>query len=462
MRKLSALDLAFFLFESEGSPKHVAGLLKCKKPPKCPANFVRDLVEKMKTFDDVNEPFNLVINFVGWKGPHWEYCEKISMEDHVFYHRPDKPISWLELEQIVASLHEPIMDRSKPLWEFHLIDNIKGGYFAVYAKLHHAYADGITMTSWFGESLSESPEDTELVPFWTRKTKTRKRMEEKSSFLGKTIRGAKDLAWDQMLATAGIAKLSAQLSLEGVGITKKAVSLPFSASKETPLTGSASPGRRLATTFLTMDRVKRVCKATRSTLNHVALACIDGALHRYLADSGVFLDHPITIQMPVNLRKEGDTKTGNKLGIVLVELAKPTNDPYIRLREIGYTLRNVRNQIDSVPGSSIEQYTILAAAAGELIEKLKLSDTLPAHGHTLVSNVPGPKNRLYINGARVEEKYPISTLAPGLHMNITLFSYAGQLHFGIVSTRDMKKLENLARYIDEEFNIIENAVFNPA
>ena len=73
MRNLSTLDLAFFLFESEGSPKHVAGLLKCKKPANFPANFVRDMVEKMKYFYDFNETLNLVINFFGCKGPHWEY-----------------------------------------------------------------------------------------------------------------------------------------------------------------------------------------------------------------------------------------------------------------------------------------------------------------------------------------------------------------------------------------------------
>ncbi len=460
MKRLTTLDLAFFLVESEGSPKHVAGLLLFKKPAKCPADFVTQLTEELKTFDHPTEPFNLVIKFVGWSGPHWRPCQSFSIDDHVFYHRPKKVMSWLDVKNLVAELHEPLMERSRPLWEFHLIDGIKGGKFAVYLKLHHAYADGMTMTSWLGRSFSESPEDQQLTPIWTQVKPARATSDDHSSFLGKTINKLTSQAWGQVVATGGIAKLSAQQYLEYIGMTQNAVSVPFSADGDTPLTGSASPGRCLATANLPMKKIKRVCRATRSTLNHVALTCIDGALHRYLADRGITLDHPITIQMPVNLRKEGDKNSGNKLGIVLVELAQPTDDPFVRLREIGFTLRNVRNQIDGLPGESIEQYTVLTAALGELIEKFRLSDKFPANGHTLVSNVPGPKNTLYMKGAKLEHMFPISTLAPGNHMNITLFSYAGSLHFGLVATRDMEELDKLAEYIKEEFHNLESATFD--
>ena len=86
MRKLSALDLAFFLAESQNSPKHVAGLMLCKKPPGSPAGFGRALVKELKTHQDLTEPFNLVIQFSGLKGPHWKPCNDININDHVFYH----------------------------------------------------------------------------------------------------------------------------------------------------------------------------------------------------------------------------------------------------------------------------------------------------------------------------------------------------------------------------------------
>ena len=111
-----------------------------------------------------------------------------------------------------------------------------------------------------------------------------------------------------------------------------------------------------------------------------------------------------------------------------------------------------------MPGDSIEQYSILMAVAGEVIERLRLSDRLPTHGHTLVSNLPGPKEQLYLKGAKVEQMYPISTLLPGLHMNITLFSVGGVLNVGIVATKDLPELQTLADYIEDEFRRLEDLV----
>lgn len=459
MKKLSMLDLAFFLAESKGSPKHVAGLLLCKKPATCGPNFAKDLVEELKTHDDLSEPFNLVIDFINLTGPRWKACDNFSIDEHVFYHRPEKNISWAGVKSLVAELHEPLMDRSRPLWEFHLIDGIKGNKFAIYTRLHHAYADGMTMTSWLNRTFSATPEDTKLRPIWALKRRDRSASETEVPSIAGTISSLGKQAWEQLLTTSGIAKLTAQQILEITGITRNAVTLPFSARKDTPMTGKSSPGRNLGTSWVSMKKVKKICKATRSTLNHVALTCIDGALHRYLTEQGYTIDHPITIQMPVNLRKDGDSNDGNKVGIVLVKLADPTDDPFVRLREIGFTLRNVRNQIDGVPGSSVSQYTIMSALVGEAIEKLNMSETLPTNGHTLVSNLPGSFDKLYLRGAELQEMYPISTLTPGLHMNITLFSYAGKLHFGIVATRDMEDLDMLAQYMEEEFQNLETAVF---
>jgi diacylglycerol O-acyltransferase len=458
MRKLSALDLAFFVTETQGSPKHVAGLMLCKKPKGSPGNFARKLVEELKTHDSLTEPFNLVIHLLGVKGPHWKQTREFDIDEHVFYHKPRKISTWLEVKDFVARLHEPVMDRSRPLWEYHLIDGIEGGRFAVYTKIHHAYADGVTMANWLGKSLTDSPQDMRLTPAWTLTAGRKKIRKDKPSPLTSAIRGLTRQSWNQVLATGGIAKLAAQQYLERVGMTHGAVSVPFSSDNDTPLTGSSSPGRSIATTWVKMKDIKRLCKETRSTLNHVALSCIDGGLHRYLEEIGNSIDHPITIQMPVNLRSDNIKKAGNQVGAVLVELANPTNDPYERLREVGYNLRNVKNQLDSVPGDSIEQYSILLAVTGELIERLKLSDRLPTHGHTLVSNLPGPRETLYIKGAKVEQMYPISTLLPGLRMNITLFSVGGILNFGIVATKDLPDLDLLANYIREEFRNLQEAV----
>jgi hypothetical protein len=75
-----------------------------------------------------------------------------------------------------------------------------------------------------------------------------------------------------------------------------------------------------------------------------------------------------------------------------------------------------------------------------------------------VSNVPGPKEHLYIRGARMEEMHPISTLPPSNLLNITLFSYAGVLYFGLIATDELPNLELLGDYVQEAFTELESSV----
>jgi WS/DGAT/MGAT family acyltransferase len=456
MSKLSLLDLGFFIAESQASPKHVGGLLICKRPPKAPANFARSLYKDFLGFTEIQAPFNRVIKFSLSAMPRWQVCKSIDLNQHVFYHKlKPKENGRAELYRLVADLHTPMLDRSRPLWEVHVIDGLSEGRFAIYQKMHHACADGVTMSRWTVETLADSADDLEVRPVWSAshvRSARRTRMKQEmmiSAWKSAVITGKRFL---------GIGRLATMLLLEGVKLTKNAISLPFVHSAHTPLTGQVTSGRQFASAAVAMERVNRIRASTRSTLNHVALTCLDGALHRYLQDQGVTLKRPITIQMPVNLRAEGEKTAGNKIGIIQVDLSPPTDDPYIRLRNIGFSLRNVRTMIDSVVPEAIESYTIITGLVAQIAEMLKLSERTPPMGNTLVSNVPGPKAHLYIKGARMEEMHPISTLPPSNLLNITLFSYADQLFFGLIATDELPNLERLGAYVDEAFIELEQSV----
>ena len=459
MSKLSLLDLAFFVAESEASPKHVAGLIICKRPAKSRADFARKLYEEMQSATDVNPPFNRIIQFSLTSWPSWLEADEVDLTEHIFYHKLEaKKNTRKDLYELVSNLHTPMLDRSRPLWEVHVIDGLENGRFALYQKIHHAYADGMTLSRWTSKWLSDSPDKLDFKPIWQLERgrhgdedRHQLRMEILQQLLG-DVKG-------MGMRFLGMGRLATMMLLESVRLTKNAIALPFVASGHTPLTGQVTPGRQLATTKVSMERVAQIRNVTRSSLNHVALTCLDGALHRYLKDQGVELRQPITIQMPVSLRAEGEeSKGGNKIGIILVELSPPTNDPYIRLRNIGYSLRNVRAMVDSVAPAAIESYTLVMGLMGQIGEMLQLSDKMPPMGNTLVSNVPGPDKHLYIKGAKMEEMHPISTLPPSNLLNITLFSYAGDLYFGLIATDELPNLDRLSDYIIEAFDELEQTV----
>ena len=457
MSKLSLLDVGFFIAETEASPKHVGGLLIFKRPAKSSVAFAKNLYEEYLTATAVKPPFNRTIDFSFKPLPSWQDAAQVDLGQHVFFHKlPKGHNDRKALYDFVARLHTPMLDRSRPLWAVHVIDGLDDGRFALYQKMHHAYADGVTMVRWTAEGLSESPDTDVITPVWTLKH---------SGYGGKRAKANQELLQSTLKEVAGngrrflgISRLAAMLFLESVNLTKNAIALPFVSSAKTPLTGQVTPGRQFATARVSMDRVNAIRASTRSTLNHIALTCLDGALRRYLQDQGVELRRPITIQMPVNLRKEGERTAGNKIGIIQVELSPPTDDPYVRLRNIGYSLRNVRTMVDSVSPEAIESYTIITGLVAQIAETLKMSNRMPPMGNTLVSNVPGPKDFMYLKGARMEEMHPISTLPPSNLLNITLFSYAGDLFFGLIATDELPHLERLGEYVGEAFTELEASV----
>lgn len=460
MSRLSLLDLAFFIAESEASPKHVAGLHIHQLPKGSKANFAKQLYDELLTHTEVRPPFDQLINFVSpTLMPSWRAAEQVDLAQHLFFHKLKPGHNDREaLYALTARLHEPLLDRSRPLWEVHVIAGLWDRQFALYYKLHHAVADGITMTRWAAESLHATPEDEALTPVWTL-DHSRQRGHGRKKRLDQAVAGT---VWKQLTANSkraiGIGRLTAMLALEAVKLTKNAIALPFMASGDTPFTGNATPGRQFATAAVPMARIDAIRKLARATLNHVALTCLDGAMHRYLADEGIALDRPITIQMPVNLRREGEKAAGNKIGIILVDLSPPTDDAYVRLRNVGYSLRNVRSMIDAVAPEAVETYTILTGLLGQIAGMLKLAEVVTPMGNTLVSNVPGPAERLYLKGAPLLEMHPVSTL-PATHLlNITLFSYAGTLHVGLIATDALPNLGRLAAYVEEEIATLERAV----
>ena len=261
MSRLSLLDLAFFIAESEASPKHVAGLHIHQVPKGGGANFAKALFEEFLTHTDVQAPFDQVINFVSpTLMPSWRTADSVDLAQHLFFHKLKPGANDRDaLYALTSRLHEPMLDRSRPLWEVHVITGLWNRQFAVYYKMHHAVADGITMTRWGVESLHTTPDDDTLTPVWTLNHSRRSAGLRAKKRLDQAVAGT---VWKQLTANSkravGIGRLTAMLALEAVKLTKNAIALPFMASGGTPFTGNATPGRQFATAAVPMARIDAI------------------------------------------------------------------------------------------------------------------------------------------------------------------------------------------------------------
>ena len=128
----------------------------------------------------------------------------------------------------------------------------------------------------------------------------------------------------------------------------------------------------------------------------------------------------------------------------------------MRLRTSVLTARRAHHDRQRRPRGH-RSYTIITGLIAQIAEMLKLSNNLPPMGNTLVSNVPGPVAPFSSRGAKVEEMHPISTLPPSNLLNITLFSYAGDLYFGLIGTDELPNLPRLGEYV-QAFAELEESV----
>lgn len=455
-KKITFLDKTFWITESEANPKHVAGLQLLEMPEDAPADYVEQLFAQLHSFNKAVSPFNSrVSRFLGYPiklAP----VAQLNMDYHVQMHVLDDINNKPELHKFVAKLHETWLDRDKPLWQYHLIKDKANQGFAIYVKVHHMYGDGMTLIRWFQKGYSEQKSTEGFVPVWAADLRPRKR--EKVNVFKRVITGL----WDTIITVKDLIWIVFRLLLKLLRINQVYMPIPFSGTK-TILTGQVKKSRVVSTLDIDFGRVKTLSKRLRASANEIMLCAFDIGVHRFLKDYGHTFEKALYTNMPINLRKPGETTAGNKIAIVPVELAHGEKDPYLRLRQIIENHRIVKRTARVSHPAAFSYYTMLIQSFSTLFEVLHISDWVRPIGNILVSNMPGPTKTLYFKDAKLLANYPISAMTPGGGVNITMVTYNGVAHIGLVCCdSEIASLEPMAQYFQEAFDMLEGCVDDPS
>ncbi len=205
--------------------------------------------------------------------------------------------------------------------------------------------------------------------------------------------------------------------------------------------------------------MKRISRKARFSITDVLLSACDGALQTYLDSVQATPDKPLVAQVPISARKSAGAETGNQITIALVELATGINDPVERLRTISAQARTVKSTFREMSPFAGSAYTVLVQATAQLGELSPVAGQMPPLGNVIISNVIGPDQHLYLNGAELTGVYPLSTIGPGLTINITFYTYASKVHVGIVAGRDaIPDLQKVADCIVKEVQRLDEAL----
>ncbi len=444
MQALSPTDSAFLWMETRNQPMHVAGLNIHTPPPGSGPDYVSRLLAEWAKYPKAIAPFNLrpVLKMGLW---YWEEDDEFELDYHLRHLALPQPGRIRELLAMVSRLHGNLLDRNRPLWETYVIEGLPGGRFATYSKIHHALVDGVTGARMAANSMCLS-ETEHKAPTWAlpfthhpasrRKTAPVGLLQQ----LGNVARAGKDIL-------PGIG--SGLWDIVRASYTQSATALPFQAPP-TPFNVEISGSRRFAAQSYSLSRLKNIGKATGATVNDVTLAICSGALREYLLAQNKLPKKPLVAMVPVSLHGETDAG-GNQVSLLLASLATHIADPLKRLKRIVESTSEAKERLTKMPRLQKMAHGITSISP---LGAGMVTGTAEKHPlfNLVISNVPGPRESLYLNGAKLDEAYPVSIPTHYLALNITISGCGDKLGFGYIACR--RSVPALQRMLDYTHNAI--------
>jgi diacylglycerol O-acyltransferase len=206
-----------------------------------------------------------------------------------------------------------------------------------------------------------------------------------------------------------------------------------------------------------MDRMKKVSKVFDGTLNDIVLAIVAGALRKLLISQNELPDLSLKAQAPVNVRREGDVDSGNVIAFIIADLATNIAEPVDRLRAIQQSMLAGKETLGNLSSREAALFAQITHLPMLFTSLLGVNEKFPAYS-TVVSNVPGPKKPLYLNGARMTGVYPAGIVMNGFATSIIIVSYDGKMNFGITACRkSVPKAQRIIDYMEESLVELEQA-----
>ncbi|MEQ1438830.1 wax ester/triacylglycerol synthase family O-acyltransferase [Fontimonas sp. SYSU GA230001] len=459
-KTLKPLDAAWLYVDTADTPMQVGCLAIFSLPPDAPDSFLRELFAHLRSVERFAPPFNLKLAAPRLKAvmPAWVEAPRIDLDYHLRHSALPAPGGERELGVLISRLHSHPMDFNRPLWEVHVIEGLENDRFALYMKMHHSLVDGVGGMRMLQRMLSPDPAEENLPPPWAVGSGARRERTSGPRGFDAQLRKLAETARQQAQIAPAVARALGRVVRESVRRTDYQEALPFDGPRSV-LNAKVSAQRRFATQHYDLERVRKIAAAAEVTVNDIFLGICATALRRYLLEINALPDRSLTAGVPVSVRPADDQNAGNAISFIIANLNTTVADPLERLRAIHHSTAMAKEHLQALPKAGIDSYTMIFMAPFILQLLAGLGGRLRPMFNVTISNVPGPKNSLYFNGARMEQIYPVSLLSHGQALNITSVSYDGQFNIGFTGCRDaLPSMQRLAVYTGEALDELEQVL----
>ena len=460
---MAPTDSLFLLGESREHPMHVGGLAIFTPPDGATAADMRSMFDTALTAGRLAPVFRKrarrSITSLGQWG--WENLadDDIDLEHHVRRDALPSPGGMPELTTLVSRLHGTLLDRSRPLWEMHLIEGLSDGRYAVYIKIHHALSDGASAMKLLRESMSTNPNRRNMPAPWqvsrpVTAVPTPNNSDSTSTLTG-TLWGATRAAVGEAagLIPATVGTMDRALRGKGGAVSLAAPHTVFNV----PIGGT----RHIAARTFPLERIRLLAKHSDATINDIVLTLCAGALRGYLHDRNALPTTPMIAMVPVSLRAPDNTAdtTGNRVGVLMCNLATHLSEPAHRLETVRTSMNDGKAALRSM--SPVQVLAMSALGVAPLGVEMLLGRRGPQRPpfNIVISNIAGPSMPLYWNGFRLDTLYPLSIPTTGQALNITCTSNDDSIVFGLTSCRQaVPNLDSLLDHLETELDHLETAI----
>ena len=447
--KLSFQDAAFLRMESEARPFHVGGLMVLAEPDPLPRGYYRKLVRHCGRLNELWPIFNKKLRDPeSLRSPSWIPALDYEAGDHVQHYALPSPGRMDDLLALISRVHERMLDRHRPLWEIHLIEGLPGRRFALYCKVHHALIDGVGALRMLDALFSTSPDAG--IDFRLAKPRADKHHARWGALrqLG-AIRGELKKHY---AALPQMSELLTGMSLDAIMGKRDVPPLPFTAPR-TLFNTDVDKRRKIVVGDFSVNAMHRLGERYGATVNDVLLAMCGGALRSYLRSQDALPEHSLEAGVPISFKT--DQAEGNQVGFIICPLFTEESRPLTRLKRISRVMKKAKTNMRSMSRTAAQDFTNMLMMPTILLTLSGRASQVKPALNVIVSNVPGSRQRLYLDGARLEAIYPLSVVTDGLGINITVVSYMSKLCIAVTSCPTAQPgIETLGKHLRASYRAL--------
>jgi len=439
MEWMSAIDSSFLHVENDVTPMHIGSVSLFEGPAPPFEQLQRMVAGKLRLVPRYRQKVRFMP--LGAGTPAWVEDPHFSLDYHLRHTALPTPGSDDQLRALVGRVMAQQLDRSKPLWEIWMAEGLPGGRWAMLSKTHHALVDGVSGTELLAALMDISPEPSPLVPDEWVPHAAPGRLQ----LAAEAVTGLLRSPYEQVRAVRAATRVPRQ-ALHQAGEVARGLTSLAGLVRPTPLSslnGPLGPHRRYAWAMTNVDEIKRVRKGLGGTFNDVVLAAITRGFRDLLLARGESVERVVRTLVPVSVRPRdargvavGDGTQENRVSAMFAELPVGIDDPVERLSSITAQMEGLKESKEAVAGEAL---TSLSGFAPPMLLAMGMrlaTRVAQRNVNTVTTNVPGPQFPLYFCGRRMVRAYPYVPLAGQVRIGVAIFSYDGEVTFGITADRD--------------------------